>query len=179
MLELLRHPVLRLLMIGLPLLALQNTLLTEMRPFDVAIQVMLLLAVAGGVAAGPERGALAGFAMGLLFDLVLTSPLGLHALVYALAAFAAGHVNSLTLDHPRWLVIVVVAAASAAATIAYPIASALIGEEVVFAAELVKVVIVVAVANAVLAVPAVWLMRWALRVRPPDAPLVVRPEEPT
>lgn len=177
MLELLRHPILRLLMIGLPMLALQNTLLAEMRPFDVAIQAMLLLAVAGGIAGGPERGAMAGFLMGLLFDLVLSSPLGLHALVYGLAAFLAGYINSLTLDHPRWLVMLVVAAASAASTVAEPVASALVGEKVVFGPQLVKVTAVVSVANVVFAVPAVWLMRWALHVPQPDAPLSVRPED--
>lgn len=176
MLEILRHPLLRLLMIGLPVLALQDTLLAEMRPADVAIQAMLLLAVAGGIAGGPERGALAGFVMGLLFDLVLTSPLGLHALVYGLAAFLAGYINSLTLDHPRWLVMLVVGIATAASTVAYPLASAMIGEEVAITSALIRITIVVSVANIVFAVPAVWLMRWALHIRQPDAPLSIREE---
>lgn len=174
MLELLRHPLLRLLMIGLPVLALQDTLLSEMRPAGVAVQAMLLLAVSGGIAGGPERGALAGFVMGFLFDLILTSPLGLHSLVYGLAGFLAGYINSLTLDHPRWLVMLVVGVASAASTVAYPIASELIGEEVVINRTLVKITLVVTIANIVLAVPAVWLMRWALHAQEPDAPLSVR-----
>ena len=177
MLEILRHPLLRLLMIGLPVLALQDTMLTDMRPAGVAIQAMLLLAVAGGVAGGPERGALAGFVMGFLFDLVLTSPMGLHALVYGLAGFLAGYINSLTLDHPRWLVMLVVGVASAASTVAYPVASAMIGEDVAITSALIKITVVVSVANIVFAVPAVWLLRWALHVREPDAPLSVR-EEP-
>jgi rod shape-determining protein MreD len=176
MLEILRHPLLRLLMIGFPVLALQNTLLTDMRPAGVAIQAMLLLAVAGGIAGGPERGALAGFVMGFLFDLVLTSPMGLHALVYGLAGFLAGYINSLTLDHPRWLVMLVVGVASAASTVAYPVASAMIGEDVAITSALIKITLVVTVANIVLAVPAVWLMRWALHVRQPDAPLSIREE---
>lgn len=177
MLEILRHPLLRLLMIGLPVLALQDTMLTDMRPAGVAIQAMLLLAVAGGIAGGPERGALAGFVMGFLFDLVLTSPMGLHALVYGLAGFLAGYINSLTLDHPRWLVMLVVGVASAACTVAYPLASAMIGEDIAITTALIKITVVVSVANIVLAVPAVWLLRWALHVREPDAPLSVR-EEP-
>jgi rod shape-determining protein MreD len=176
MLDLLRHPVLRLLMIGLPVLALQTTLLTDMRPGGVAIQAMLLLAVAGGVAGGPERGALAGFVMGFMFDLVLTSPLGVHALVYGLAAFLAGYINSLTIEHPKWLVMVVVGVASAASTAAYPVVLALIGEEVVFSPNLIKIVLVVALANLLLAVPAVWIMRWALHIRPAEIPLSIREE---
>jgi rod shape-determining protein MreD len=174
MLELLRHPLLRLMMIGLPMLALQTTLLADMRPGGIAIQAMLLLSVAGGIAGGPERGALAGFVFGFLFDLVLTSPLGLHALVYGLAGFLAGYINSLTIDHPRWLLMLVVGGASAASTAIYPVAAAMIGEEVVFSTRLIRVVLVVSVTNALLAVPAVWLMRWALHVPQPDAPLSVR-----
>jgi len=174
MIELLRHPLLRLLMIGLPVLALQTTLLADMRPAGVVIQAMLLLSVAGGIAGGPERGALAGFVLGFLFDLVLTSPLGLHALVYGLAGFLAGYINSLTIDHPRWLIVLVVGVASAASTAIYPVAAAMIGEEVVFSTRLITVVAVVSVANMVLAVPAVGLMRWVLHVPAPDAPLSIR-----
>jgi rod shape-determining protein MreD len=174
LLELVRHPVLRLLLLGLPMLALQTTLLADMRPAGVAVQVMLLLAVAGGVAGGPERGALAGFVMGFLFDLVLTNPLGLHALVYGLAGFLAGFINSLTIEHPRWLVMLVVGAASALGAIAYPIATAMIGERTLFTVTFVKVVSVVAIANLLLGVPAVWVMRWGLNVREPDLPLAIR-----
>jgi len=105
---------------------------------------------------------------------VLTNPLGLHALLYGLAGFLAGYINSLTLDHPRWLVMLVVGAVSAASTALYPVAAAMIGEQVEFSTRLITVVIVVSAANVVLAVPAVWLMRWALHVRQPDAPLSVR-----
>ena len=38
-------------------------------------------AVAGGLVGGPQRGAVAGFVVGLVYDLVLTTPFGLSALV--------------------------------------------------------------------------------------------------
>jgi hypothetical protein len=71
----------------------------------------------------------------------------------------------------------VVGVASAASTVAYPLASEMIGEDVAITAALIKITLVVTLANILLAVPAVWLMRWALHVRQPDAPLSVR-EEP-
>ncbi|MCB0972695.1 MAG: rod shape-determining protein MreD, partial [Acidimicrobiales bacterium] len=43
--------------------------------------VMVLVAVMAGLVAGPDRGAILGFAAGLAFDVVLTTPLGLSALV--------------------------------------------------------------------------------------------------
>ena len=54
------------------------------------LQIVLALAAAAGAGAGPERGAIAGFMLGLMYDLATGSPLGLTALVYGLAGFVAG-----------------------------------------------------------------------------------------
>ena len=62
--------------------------------FGVHPEVLLLLAVAAGVAAGPDRGAFAGFVLGLGYDVFLQSPFGLTALVYAAVAYGAGSVQS-------------------------------------------------------------------------------------
>ena len=51
--------------------------------------LMLALAVAAGLAGGPERGAWVGFAAGLLADCFLQTPLGLSALVYGSSATAS------------------------------------------------------------------------------------------
>ena len=164
MIELVNRPLVRLLMVGLPVLALQTTFFADVRVAGVAAQVMLLLAVAAGVAGGPERGVFAGFVLGLLFDLVLTSPLGLTALVYGFAAFLAGYINSLTVEHPWWLVMVVVGAASALATVAHPVLAQLVGVEGWVSARLVRITIVVSLVNALLAPLAVPVMRWVMRV---------------
>ena len=52
--------------------------------------VMILVAIAAGLVAGAERGALVGFVAGLAYDVVLTTPLGLSALVYCLVGYAVG-----------------------------------------------------------------------------------------
>ena len=165
MLELINRPLIRLVMVGLPLLALQTTLLTEMRVADIVVQVMLLMAVAGGVAGGPERGALVGFTAGLLFDLVLTTPLGLTAFVYGVAGFLAGYINSLTADHPWWLSAIVVGVASALGTIAYPVVALMIGIDTVVGLDVFRVALVVSAVNTVLAIPMMPVMRWCLRIR--------------
>ena len=51
------------------MLALQRTLFADLRPGGVALQVMLALAAAAGAAGGPQKGALAGFVLGLMYDL--------------------------------------------------------------------------------------------------------------
>lgn len=175
MIELVNRPLVRLLMVGLPVLALQTTLVADLPIAGVVAQVVLLCAAAAGVAGGPERGALAGFVLGLAFDLVLTSPLGLMALVYGLAGYLAGYINSLTVEHPWWLVSIVVGAASALATLAQPVVANLIGIQGWLTTHLVRVVIVVSLINAALAPIVVPLMRWTLRIEESDR-LRIAPE---
>ena len=61
---------------------------------DVAVVVVVLLALHRG----PEAGALVGFAMGFVQDVLAGGPLGLHALSKAIVGFVAG-------DVPRWLLV--------------------------------------------------------------------------
>jgi rod shape-determining protein MreD len=173
--ELVNRPLVRLLMVGLPVLALQTTIVADLPVAGVVAQVVLVCAAAAGVTAGPERGALAGFVLGLMFDLVLTSPLGLTALVYGLAGYLAGYINSLTVEHPWWLVVVVVGSASALSTLAQPVLANLVGVEGWLTIHLVRVVVVVSLVNAVLAPLVVPLMRWTLRI-PSARRLRVAPE---
>lgn len=166
MLELVNRPIVRLVIVGLTALALQTTVLTELTLGDTVIELMLLLSVAGGVAAGPERGALAGFVLGLLFDLAYPAdPFGLMALVYSTTAFAAGYAAQFTVRRPWWLGIAVVGLASAAGTFLYPIAAAVVGVDGLLTVEVVGLAVRVGLVNAFLAPLAVPAMRWCLRVR--------------
>ena len=67
--SLVQGPLLRLFSVGLVVLAFQRTLFADLRPAGVSIQVMLALAAAAGAAGGPQKGALAGFVLGLMYDL--------------------------------------------------------------------------------------------------------------
>ncbi|MFN0029934.1 MAG: rod shape-determining protein MreD [Acidimicrobiales bacterium] len=64
-------------------------------------ELALAVALAAGVAGGPERGAIAGFAVGLLYDVVLETPMGLSALVYALLAYSLGAMQVQMASHRR------------------------------------------------------------------------------
>ena len=103
MIDLVNRPLVRLLMVGLPALGLQTTLFSELTPYGVVVQLLLCMSIGAGVAAGPEGGAFAGFVLGLMFDFVLTSPLGLCALIYGLAGFVGGFAFSPSLANPKWL----------------------------------------------------------------------------
>ena len=64
----------RVIPIGMMLLALQKTLFVELQPFGVIIQMVLAFAASAGAAGGPERGAITGFVLGIMFDLVRRLP---------------------------------------------------------------------------------------------------------
>jgi len=160
-------PLTRLVPVGLCFLALQRTILTDARPFDVVIQIVLALVAGAGAGAGPERGAIAGFVLGLMYDLSVGTPLGLTALVYALAGFCAGYIISLTPTPPWWLSSLFTMLGAAIGETAVPVAKTLIGQDGWFDRRLFTIVPVVAVAALVLSPLFVPLGRWCMCVRKP------------
>lgn len=165
MADILNKPVVRLLLISFLALPVQTTFFADVRFSGVAVQVMLGLAVSAGVVGGPENGALAGFIFGLMFDLVLSSPLGLLAFVYGLAGWIAGAVYSRTVSNPWWLNVIAVGVVSAIATTAQPVFANWVGVEGWISLSLIEIVIVVSIANMLLSFATLPLMRWALAIR--------------
>lgn len=115
--SLLRRPAIRLTLVAFFVLMLQTTLCVDLKPFGVTADLMLLGATASGAAAGSQKGALGGFVFGIMFDLVLVTPFGVSPLVYGLAGFMAGYVQTLTID-PTWYLSMVTVALSSAAGVA-------------------------------------------------------------
>lgn len=153
----------RLVLLGLLFLSLQTTIFNEMRPMGVSMEVMLLLAASTGLAKGSETGAIAGFVVGLLYDMVLTTPLGLCAVVFSMVAYLAGVAHSFVHQPTWWTKILTVTVTSAVGMVLLPIAFTVTGAEGVFTTDLWQMVVAVAVFNALLALPVVWLCSWALR----------------
>lgn len=153
----------RLVMVGLMFLGLQTTILNEMRPFGVCLQIMLLLAVSSGLAKGSETGAIAGFVVGLLYDMVLTTPMGLCAAVFAVVGYLSGYAHMFVHESTWWTRIIVGSTASLVGMVLLPIAFTITGSEGVLTTHVLTVAIVVAVFNAVFTVPVERVCRWALR----------------
>lgn len=171
--SLVQGPLLRLGLAGLLLLGLQNTLFSELRPFDVAVQVVLALAAAAGAGTGPQKGALAGFVLGLLYDLGVGTPLGSSSLTMGLGGFVAGYVTTITIDPQWWLAAIFTGVGAGVGEAAVPTVRSFIGEDHTFTTRLFTVVPVVAVAAAVLSPAFVPVGRWCMRVKRPEwkAPL--------
>lgn len=147
------------------LLTVQTTWLADLRPFGVVGDLMLLLAIAGGMAAGPVRGATVGFAAGLALDFVLLTPFGLTALAYLAVGYVVGSVHDGVLRSAPWIPVVVTFVASAAGIVFYVILGQLVGQQFRLP-ELPSIVLVTATLNALLAYPALVVTRWIEQVGP-------------
>jgi rod shape-determining protein MreD len=161
-------PVPRLLLVGIILVALQQTLFTELRPADVTVQVVLALAAAAGAGGGSQKGALAGFVLGLMYDLRVGSPIGSSSLTMGVAGFTAGYVTSITIDPQWWLAGLFTALGAAVGEALVPVVRVFIGEEYPLSYRLVIVVTVVAAAAFVMSPLLVPLGRWCMKVKRTD-----------
>jgi rod shape-determining protein MreD len=140
----------------------QQTLMLDIRVGGVHPDVMVLLPIVAGIVGGPARGASMGFGSGLVADLFLPTPFGLSALVGTVIGFAVG-VATLALDRSTiWLPPVAALGASALYELIYPALGSVLGQPQMLHADLLRIVVVVSVTNAILAIPALRLVTWAL-----------------
>jgi rod shape-determining protein MreD len=123
--------------------------------------VVILVAVAAGFVAGPERGAIVGFAAGVSFDILLTTPLGLSALVYALVGYSVGVLSGGVMRSSRWIAPAVAAVATGVGMVLYAMIGEVLGIEALKGPSLTAIVVVVAALDALLAPGAMAALRWA------------------
>ncbi|MEW6154241.1 MAG: rod shape-determining protein MreD [Actinomycetota bacterium] len=142
-------------------LVVHTTVFPSLRIAGVMPDLMLLVAIAAGLTAGPGLGAAVGFASGVLADLVLPTPLGLSALVFTLTGYAVGIAKGGLLLSAWWFPGVVAFVASSLGVAAYALIGSMIGERGLLTGRLPTIMLVVAVLNALLAAPVVRLVRWA------------------
>jgi rod shape-determining protein MreD len=143
----------------------QTTVVPDVRIGGVCPDLMLLIAICGGLVGGPEKGAFLGFGCGFLADLFLqTTPLGLSALAYCLIGFAVGMLRGRVLRE-GWLFAPLVAlVASAAGVVVFVVAGAMVGQSQLTSGgprSLAEIASIVGAMNAVLAFGAIRIVTWA------------------
>lgn len=153
---------LRMSLVMAVVLALQISLMPGLRIANATADLMLLFTVAGAMVVGPERGAVTGFFVGLMFDIFLTTPFGLSALVYCVTGWVVGRISVGVLRNSVVLPSLVVGACSAAAVLAYAGGLRLIDDVVTPWLTLARVVAVEASFNVLFAPIALRISRWAL-----------------
>jgi rod shape-determining protein MreD len=141
-------------------LTLQLGMASSITFFGVQGDLLLLVAISAGIAAGPDRGAAIGFAAGVSYDLLLQTPFGLSALSYALVAYLVGGLQDSVLRAAWWIPVATAAAASVVGVILYGVLGTVLGEELV-GWDLLRVAILVGLFNTVAAPFVVRTMRWA------------------
>jgi rod shape-determining protein MreD len=168
MAALLNSTVVRIVPIGMVLLAIQKTLFVEMRPFGVIVQVVLAFAASAGAAGGPERGAFAGFVLGLMLDLSVGTPLGSSSITMGVAGYVAGWCDVVRIETTWWMAAAFVGVGAAIGEAGVPVVRRFIGEEDAFVPEMSRIVPVVAVAAALASIVLVPVSRWALKLGRPE-----------
>ncbi len=143
-------------------LTVQTTWMADLAPFGVPGDLLLLLAVAAGLAGGPIRGAVVGFAAGIAMDLVLLTPFGLSALTYLLVGYVVGVVSAGVLRDAAWIPVVATFAATAAGIVVYVVLGQLVGQQFRLP-YLPRIVLVTAGINTILCYPALFVARWIER----------------
>lgn len=151
------------------LFAIQYTLLDSVRVLGAHPDIMLLLPVSAGYVGGPERGAVFGFAGGLVADLFLPTTFGLSALVGCLLGYGVGLATEGLVRSSWWLPVVVAAAATATGLVAYAILGSLLGEPKQLTVFLTPALSVATPAAAILAIPVLRLVAWAVPPAPSRA----------
>jgi rod shape-determining protein MreD len=158
-------PLIRVIPVGVILLALQRTIFLEVRAWGIVLQVVVAFAAAAGVAGGSERGAVVGFTVGLMYDLVEATPLGSTAIAMTVAAVVAGLVALITVEPRWWLAALFVALGTAVGELTIPVVRLFTGESDPFDERLVVIVPVVAAFAAQKSPVLVPLARWCLRIK--------------
>jgi len=141
-------------------LVLQLSVAARLELFGVQGDLMLLVAVMAGLAAGPDRGASVGFAAGIAFDLLLQSPFGLSALTYVIVAYVIGSLQDTVLRAAWWIPVVTAVIGSTVGVILYGVFGTIVGQDLLHPS-LLKVAVVVAVLNALAAPLVLRVVRWA------------------
>jgi rod shape-determining protein MreD len=158
-------PLIRLVPVGLVALAIQRVVFGAHPVFDVKIQFVLALVVAAGAGGGSDRGAVAGFVLGLMYDFSGNTPLGLMALAYGLGGMTAGYVHTFTPDPQWWLGSIFAAIGAAVGEVAIPLIEAITGETGWVSNRLAVTVPVVAGAAAVMCPALMPVGRWMMGVK--------------
>ena len=141
-------------------------LLTHMTPAGVIVDLLVLLAVAGGLVGGRSTGASFGAGCGLASDLIVHTPFGMSLLVLTLVGYLSGRIAE-QLGSARWFARATVASLLAAGGIGlFVCAGWLMDLEYVTEAPIVRIAVVTAIAALLVNPLLERAVRWALVIRP-------------
>lgn len=144
---------------------LQYSVLSTIRVAGVAPELLLVVAIAGGIVAGEQRGAVTGFAAGVAMDLIMPGrPFGLSVLTFTLVGFMVGRYQTSAASRSRPTVVVIAGVASVLASGAYISLARVFDGADLLNGQFLVVALVVAAWSMVLVLPVTAVVRWAWRL---------------
>jgi rod shape-determining protein MreD len=164
----LQSSLVRLIPVGVIVLALQRTLVEDMKVGGVIVQLVLALVAAAGASGGSERGAVAGFVLGSMFDLAEGTPLGSSAIAFTIAGVVAGLLALFVADPRWWLKAIFVAFGAAAGEAMLPVVRLFVGQQNPWPTDMIRIILLVALSSAVMSPLLLPLSRWCLKIRGPE-----------
>lgn len=124
-------------------------------------ELMLLVAICAGLVGGSSRGAVVGFAAGLLVDLLYSGSLGVSALCFTLVGFAVGAAEDSVIRSTKVISMGIAVGASATGVLLFAGVTQLLGGHTLTDPQLWRIVGIVAVLNGLLCPALLPLCRWA------------------
>jgi rod shape-determining protein MreD len=164
----------RLALVIFVLVTLQTTLIADLNVRGTCADIVMLLPITVGIAYGSEEGAIAGFASGLVLDLVVHgTPAGFFALGYTLTGYIVGMSHATILRAAWWIPVLTAIGGSAVGVLTLGLLATIVGLDGYLDTHLAVVALMVAIVNAVLVLPMLRLVRWALPAQSGSGRLVV------
>jgi rod shape-determining protein MreD len=153
----------RLVLVAITAVLFQVSVLDDITVLGAHPDVMVVIAAAGGIVAGPGRGAIIGFVAGCLSDLTVSLPFGFGPLTFVLVGFGSSYLLRAASgrDIPVAEVSTTVVA-SVAGTVLYAVLAAAVGQPGMFGAEFARVVLIVAAGAIVVSWAVLGILRWVL-----------------
>ena len=141
---------------------LQTTLFSSLRVFGVAADVGLVMSVAIGYREGPEAGAIFGFAAGFAIDMFLQTPIGISALTYSMTGYGAGLVQLGLARSSWWIPSALGGVGGLVGGLGFILVATVAGQEDLLTLYALRVVVIAAVYDAVLAPLLFPIAGWAI-----------------
>jgi rod shape-determining protein MreD len=162
--------VLRLAVVGVLVVLLQVSAITQIELFGTNADLVPLVIAAVGLLARSVSGACFGFFVGLFLDLALVQTVGLSSLVYVGIGYGAGRFRELRDPQGALVPLAVGAAATALATVGYSLMQFLLGVDAPVSFLLARDLLATILLNAIIATPVYAAVRRILLPALPEDP---------
>lgn len=148
----------------------QIGVVSEVPVFGVNVDLSPLLVAFVGLLCGCTLGALTGFCVGLLVDLMLLQTLGLTSLIFTLIGYWAGRLRELRDPQAALTPLLVGIAGAAVSLVGYSLMEFMLGVDAPVSFLLLRQIVLGVVVDAIVAVPMWLLVRRCLAGALPDDP---------